>query len=152
MDNYTLSDDLFGRHTVDGADPVPEDGWPYEEFDSVRPKFDSVAAAILHVWSLDSFQDESCGDAQYGNGWHALFRSERAVLHNDNFGFVSAWRIEDGRSVDEYWSEIEKGAVYPDDDEPEDDVVHVEMACCGTRYATVAETLGHACPENNGEG
>jgi hypothetical protein len=115
MDDYTLSDELFARHVVLPGDPVPDFGWPYEEHDSVKPKFDSVAAAILHTWSLGSAQDETSGDAQYGNGWHALFRSERAVLHTGNVGFVSAWRIEDGRDVDAYWAEIEAGAVYPDD-------------------------------------
>lgn len=113
----TLSDELFARPVVFAGDPVPGYGWPYEELDNVGPKFGSVAAAILHVWSLGSSQDEDCGDAQYGNGWHALFRDERAVLHTDNYGFVSAWRIEDGRDVDEYWAEIESGAVYPDDDD-----------------------------------
>jgi hypothetical protein len=49
-----------------------------------------------------------------------LFRDERAILHTDNSGFVSAWRIEDGRDVDEYWEEIEGGAVYPDDEGDDD--------------------------------
>lgn len=112
-----LSDELFARHVVSAGDPVPDECWPYEEFDSVRPKFDSVAAAILWAWSLESFQDEDCGDAQLGNGWHALFRDERAVLHTGNSGFVSAWRIEDGQDVDAYWAEIERGARYMDDPE-----------------------------------
>ena len=115
MDTYELPDELFARHVVMEGDPVPEEGWPYEPYDSVKPKFDTVAAAILHVWSLDSWQDETSGDAQYGNGWHALFRSERAILHEDDGGFVSAWRIEDGKDVGQVWAEIEAGAVYPDD-------------------------------------
>jgi hypothetical protein len=114
MDKYELSDKLFGRSVVMLGDPVPE-GWPYGEYDDVRPKFDSVAAAIMWTWSMNSSQDADCGDAQFGNGWHALFRSERAVLRTGNSGFVSAWRIEDGRDVDECWAEIERGAVYPDD-------------------------------------
>lgn len=117
MSKYELSDELFGRPVVAEGDPVPEEGFPYEVLDSVRPKFDSVAAAIMWTWSLDSSQDEDCGDAQYGNGWHALFRDERAILHTDNFGFVTAWRIEDGKDVDEVWAEIEKGAVTEDDDD-----------------------------------
>lgn len=114
---YELSDDLFGRAHVLPGDPVPADGWPYEEHDDVRPKFESVAAAIMNTWSLDSTQDDDCGDAQYGNGWHALFRSERAILHTGNSGFVSAWRIDDDKDVDDVWAEIERGAVYPDDDD-----------------------------------
>lgn len=121
MTDYTLPDDLFTRHIVQPGDGFGDDS-PYELYDSVRPKFDSVAAAILWSWSLESFQDETSGDAQYGNGWHALFRDERAILHVGNSGFVSAWRIEDGTDVDTAWEEIEKGAVYPDfdlDDDPE---------------------------------
>lgn len=114
---YEWPDELFGRAVVQPGDPVPADGFPYEPLDSVRPKFDSVAATIMWTWSLDSTQDEDCGDAQYGNGWHALFRSERALLHTDSNGFVSAWRIEDGADIDEYWAEIERGAVYPDEEE-----------------------------------
>lgn len=117
----TLKDELFGRSVITGADIAmcAEDGHdlPYEAGDRVGPKFDSVAAAIMHVWSLSSFQDEDCGDAQYGNGWHALFRDERAILHTDSVGFVSAWRVEDDRDLDEAWAEIERGAVYPDNDE-----------------------------------
>lgn len=118
--DYELSDDLFGRAVIKSNDPFPE-AWPYESGNDVRPKFDSVAAAILHTWSLDSSQDETSGDAQYGNGWHALFRSERAILHTDNGGFVSAWRIDDDdKDVDDVWAEIERGAVYPDDDDTEE--------------------------------
>lgn len=115
---YDLHDDLFGRHVVFAGDPVDID-MPYGELDSVRPKFDSVAAAILYYWSLGSSQDEDCGDAQYGNGWHALFRSERAVLHTDNSGFVTAWRLPDDADTTECWARIEAGAVYeggPDDE------------------------------------
>lgn len=117
---YELTDEMFGRSVTAPGDPVPSDGWPYDEHEDVRPKFDSVAAAIMWTWSLDSSQDETSGDAQYGNGWHALFRSERAILHTGNRGFVTAWRIEDGKDVDQVWAEIEAGAVYPD--EWEDDV------------------------------
>lgn len=111
-----LSDELFARSIVQEGDPVPSDEtWPYEPLDDVKPKFDTVAAAIMWSWSLDSGQDSDAGEAQYGNGWHALFRSERAILHTGNSGFVTAWRIEDGKDVDEAWQEIEKGAVYEDD-------------------------------------
>lgn len=120
MTEYTLHNDLFARHVVHPGDPLAE-GMPYDWYDSVRTKFESVAAAIMHQWSLESFQDESSGDAQYGNGWHALFRDERAVLHTDNSGFVSAWRLEDGTDIDVQWAEIEKGAVYESDGFDDDD-------------------------------
>ena len=118
--DYTLHNDLFTRHIVQPGDPVTQD-MPYEPYDSVRSKFDSVAAAIMYDWSLGSGQDEDCGDAQYGNGWHALFREERAILHTDGHGFVSAWRLEDGTDIDTAWSEIEKSAVYETDGFDDDD-------------------------------
>lgn len=114
---YELVDEVFGRECVSDRDHllVDSSAWPYEEGESVKPKFDSVAAAVMWCWSLDSSQDEDCGDAQLGNGWHALFRSERAILHTGNSGFVSAWRIADDADMDEKWEEIEKGARYMDD-------------------------------------
>jgi hypothetical protein len=115
-DTYQLTDEMFARHTVAASDLTFDPSvLPYVEHDDVRPKFDSVAAAIAWTWSLDSGHDEDCGDAQLGNGWHALFRSERTILHTDNSGFVTAWRIEDGKDIDETWAEIEKGARYMDD-------------------------------------
>ena len=137
MADYTLPDALFARHIVHPDDPVTLD-MPYEPYDSVRSKFESVAAAIMWDWSLGSGQDEESGDAQYGNGWHALFRDERAILHTGNSGFVSAWRIEDGADVDTAWAEIEKGAVYEDDvlceghestDGPIGNVVYCDATC-----------------------
>lgn len=110
---YELTDELFHRADVRAGDPVPDDCW-YRPGDTVGPKHDSVAAAILDHWSLDTQQDETSGDAQYGNGWHALFRSERAILHTSNSGHVTAWRIEDGKDVGQVWAEIEAGAVTED--------------------------------------
>lgn len=112
-----LGDELFARSIVYAGDPVPDYGWPYNEYDKVRPKFDNVAAAILHTWSLDSGQNDECGDAQYGNGWHARFNDERAILHTDNSGFVAAWRIPDDADMDDEWAKIEAGAVTEDDDD-----------------------------------
>lgn len=106
-----------GNATGERGEVVDE--CPYEIHDSVRPKFDSVGAMILWQWSLDSSYDEDCGESQYGNGWHALFRSERAVLHTDSAGFVSARRVEVGKDLDTVWGEIEAGAVYSDDVECE---------------------------------
>lgn len=111
-----LPDMLFQRAIVDDNDPTPGDGWPYESGDSVRPKFDSVAAAIMWTWSLVSAQDDDCGDAQLGNGWHARFDDERAILRTDDSGFVTAWRIDDNADMDDVWAVIERGARYMDDD------------------------------------
>lgn len=84
------------------------------------PKFSSAAAEILHAWSLDSSQDEESGTSEYGNGWHALFRDSRAILHTNSQGFVSAWMVPDSENLDTVWEEIESGSVYPDDTEEEE--------------------------------
>lgn len=113
---YELSDDMFGRTVVQKGDPF-DDMSPYVVGDDVGPKFDNVAAAIMHEWSLVSSQDETSGDAQYGNGWHALFRSERAILQAVSSGACYAWRVPDNANLDAEWERIEAGAVYPDDQE-----------------------------------
>ena len=79
------------------------------------PKFDSAAAEILYAWSLDSTHDDESGTSDYGNGWHALFRAERVILHTNSQGFVLAWRVPDSENLDAVWEEITSGAVYPDD-------------------------------------
>ncbi|MBQ6358494.1 MAG: hypothetical protein IJI97_05995 [Clostridia bacterium] len=79
------------------------------------PKFDSAAAEILWDWSLDSGQDENCGDAVDGYGWYALFRPERAILHTDSQGFVSAWRVPESDNLEDMWYEIDSHAVYLED-------------------------------------
>lgn len=111
---FELPDELFGRAEILPGDKLPEDVW-YRVGDDVGPKFDNVAAAIMHEWSLYSTQDETSGDAQYGNGWHALFRSERAILQTVNSGAAYSWRVPDNEDIDEVWAKIEAGAVYPDD-------------------------------------
>lgn len=113
-----LTADHFSREDITDDDLVlcPELRDGYVHGDTVSPKFDSVAALILWQWSLDSSQDEECGDAQYGNGWHALFRDERAILHTNSSGFVTAWRLDDGADIDAEWAKAEEGAVTEMDD------------------------------------
>lgn len=124
---YEILDDMFSRTEVvdDDHDTVCGTAqaidhrqfcpWTYKGGDGVGPKFDSVAAAILWTWSLDSSQDAECGDAQYGNGWSALFRDERAVLNTTASGAVYAWRVGVNEDLDATWSRVESGAVYADD-------------------------------------
>ena len=115
--DYQLPDSMFERSVIFEGDavPAPEYGWPYETGDNVKPKFDTVAAAVLHNWSMTSDQNDDCGDAQLGNGWHARFDSERAILREDSARFVSAWRIPDTADMDDMWAKIEAGARYMDD-------------------------------------
>lgn len=84
-------------------------------------KFDSAAAETLWEWSLDSSQDETSGEAQYGNGWHALFKDERAILQTVNSGAVYAWTVDASEDLDAAWAAIEAGAVYEDDDSDDDE-------------------------------
>lgn len=114
-----IQDEMFGTDVMpaEWAEKLAEDMWtPYEPGEEVSPKMDSVAAAILHIWSLDSAQDEESGTSDYGNGWHALFRDERAILHVNSQGFVYAWRVPESDDPDTVWEEIQAGAVYPDDE------------------------------------
>lgn len=80
------------------------------------PKFDSAAAESLFMWSLEFGSDEESGTSDYGNGWHGLFREERAIVSVDSQGFVSAWRIPGPEDLEAAWEEIQSGAVYPDDE------------------------------------
>lgn len=77
-------------------------------------KFSSAAAEIFWMWSLESLQDEDCGNAEFGNGWHALFRDERVILHNSSQGFVSAWQVPESEGLEKAWAKIEAEAVYAD--------------------------------------
>jgi hypothetical protein len=124
MSEYEITDEMFHRNTVEESDyakgRLPEDlRYGYPVGSDTFSKHDSVAALIAYSWSLDPGPYESCGDAQYGNGHHTLFRDERVVMHESNEGFVTAWRVPDGEDLDAAWAEIEAGAVYPDDDEEE---------------------------------
>lgn len=121
---YSIEDEMFDRIVIRESDfgegLLPEDmrhGYPVGS--DTFSKHDSVAALIAWVWSLDGATKTS-GDAQYGNGWHVLFRDERVILHEGNSGAVTAWRVDAGEDLDEVWGDIEKGAVYPDDEEEED--------------------------------
>lgn len=77
-------------------------------------KYSSAAAEILDAWSMHSSQDEESGNSDYGNGWHALFREKRAILHVNSQGFVSAWHVEESEDIDAVWKEIESKAVHLD--------------------------------------
>lgn len=109
-----LTDDHYDREIVKEGDAETAGiEWLYAPGESVGPKFAHVAAAILWQWSLDSLQDEECGDSEYGNGWNALFRDERAILNTNSQGFVYAWRVATDNDLDEYWQMIEAESCYP---------------------------------------
>jgi hypothetical protein len=88
--------------------------------ESLRPKFDSVAAFKLHQWSLDSGQSEDHGSAIDWHRWSAIFRnvtdsdsshkSEQpaAMLHTNPQGFVTAEWYSDGVGAEEVWASLVK--------------------------------------------
>ncbi|QBZ72205.1 hypothetical protein SEA_KRADAL_319 [Streptomyces phage Kradal] len=100
------------RDDIDPADLV--------ERESLKPKFDSVAAFKLWRFSLVSGQDEDHGNAVDWHRWSALFRnvtdsdsprkSERpaAILHTNSQGFVSAEWYADELAAEEVWASLEK--------------------------------------------
>lgn len=85
---------------------------------SLLPKFDSVAAFKLHQWSLDSGQDEECGNAVDWHRWSAIFRNvtdsgspqrskqPAAILCVDSQGFVTAEWYGDGNAAEEVWDAL----------------------------------------------
>lgn len=120
-DMNTLTEDDFGpiewEDTVTAAE---QDETAPIVGESLRPKFDSVAAFKLHQWSLDSGQSEDHGNAIDWHRWSAIFRnvtdsnspnkSEQpaAILHTDPQGFVSAEWYGDGNAAEEVWNSLTK--------------------------------------------
>lgn len=47
-------------------------------------KFPHAAAEVVYGWSLSSFQDDTCGEAESSIGWNALFRTPEDERHDDN--------------------------------------------------------------------
>lgn len=117
---FELTDEQFTRHYI-----APDDmeahgeslGGRYYVAESVQPKYNCVAAAIMDSWTSIGSQDADCGTCDLGNGWHALFVGERAILHADSAGFVTAWRLDAGDDIDQEWEKIEAKARYDDYDE-----------------------------------
>lgn len=79
--------------------------WEFHTRPQDGAKFASVAAERLYDWSLESAQDQECGQAEVF-GWFALFERERAILSADSQGFVSAVRYSDADLFAE-WQAIE---------------------------------------------
>lgn len=119
MDTLTEADfgpvDWEDTVTASKVDPVA----PITR-ETLRPKFDSVAAFKLWTWSLDSGQDADHGNAVDWHRWSALFRnvtgsdsphkSEQpaAMLHTTSQGFVSAEWYGDGNAAEADWEALEK--------------------------------------------
>lgn len=61
---------------------------PYEEGEYDSFKFSSELAEILWIFTLDSGQDDDCGEADTF-GWYALFRDIDCILSVDSRGSVT---------------------------------------------------------------
>lgn len=98
------SDKLKEDHIAAGT-------WVDREY--LRPKFSSVAAFKLHMYTLDGGQDEEHGDAVDWVRWSALFRNvagtgTAAILHTGSQGDVSAEWYADGAEAEKVWATLEK--------------------------------------------
>lgn len=111
----TITGKIPEGKTLDDVDPMDR-----VVRESLRPKFDSVAAFKLHRWSLDSGHSEEHGNAVDWHRWSAIFRnvtdadsprkSEQpaAILTTDSQGFVSAAWYGDGNAAEADWEALEK--------------------------------------------
>jgi hypothetical protein len=115
----------------------------FERCDGSFGKFDTAAAATLWEWSLDQ-QPDTCGDAQLGNGWHAFFPDDRAILQTVNSGAVFAWTLPEDQDWDAARAEIEAGAQYMDDDDEYDDEEGCEGHCDTDDALTSGVGIGEA--------
>lgn len=68
-------------------------------------KFDSLAAEILWMLSLDSCQDDDLGEAE-SFGWFALFKDFHAILEVDCMGRVYVTRMFSEEETMAEWSLI----------------------------------------------
>lgn len=78
------------------------------EIGTTSPKFDTVIAYKLHCLTLESFQDDDCGNTDW-RAWYARFDDVHAdgtgvmaVLVVDGRGFVSAQRYDAGTGESEW--------------------------------------------------
>lgn len=109
---YTITDDMLGRSIVTSEDKAKFPEWTryYPEYSTVLPLFGSTGAMLAMMWTLDDGADRECGRVDMGNGWSALFESDRLILRGDNSGYRWAYRIPDDADMDAVWAELEAGA------------------------------------------
>jgi len=70
-------------------------------------KFGSELAEQLYAISLDGGQDDEIGSVQEA-GWFGLFLLEKAILVEDNQGFVDAWEFDSIPKTYAEWQSVEK--------------------------------------------
>lgn len=80
-------------------------------------KFSNAAAEVVHSWTLDSGQDEECGNTDH-SGWFALFRTPDDETHDDNpmgagvilcvisSGAVQVTRFDSAEELTRDWAKI----------------------------------------------
>jgi len=88
-------------------------------------KFDSKLAEALYDLSLDSSQDDECGDVSVCGFWAARFdtleclETEHAILIEDEQGFVSAESFDSLDDLETRWNELLEASA--DDSDSADD-------------------------------
>lgn len=86
------------------VDVLTEDDW---ETLYGLGKFDTIAAEKLHAWTLDSGQDEECGNSTDWHWWAALFKDELAIVEEVSSGAVTAIRYPSQAELMAAWGERE---------------------------------------------
>lgn len=92
-----------------------------EEFDSEWGKYDSPLAKDLWEKSMEGmYQDEEMGDVSENGAWYALFKEERAILRQNDQGFIYAEQYDSEEETMEMWKNIAKD-LYPEEESEESD-------------------------------
>ena len=71
-------------------------------------KFHSAAAELVYSWTLDSGQDDECGNAVDWHWWAAIFRSERLIIETMTNGSVYLQRFDSDAELNAAWSNREE--------------------------------------------
>lgn len=81
-------------------------------------KYDCKLSEKLHQKGAD----EECGSVQE-NGWHGLFREDKAILHEDTQGFVTVDSYDSDEDMEEAWASIQddQDEFEGDDEEAEEE-------------------------------
>lgn len=86
-------------------------------------KFDSELAESLYELSMDSSQDDECGDVGMCGFWAARFdnleclETEYAILIEDEQGFVSAEAFDSLEELEARWAELLEASAGGEDED-----------------------------------
>lgn len=101
-----------------GAECPRDDSFPPVRCPGWSAKYPNAASEVIHSWTLESFQDEECGDSVEGSGWFALFVTSPeesaednamgagVILHETPQGHVSATRFDAPDALMKEWRKL----------------------------------------------